>query len=449
MLSKTNKSARSDGKIAFLWDESFLWGVMAYKALKSACLPFELIRSEDIRKGILAEHKLLFVPGGWASNKIKTLGEEGIIKIKEFVGSGGNYLGFCGGAGLATLDGIGLLNISRKPTKERVPSFSGRIGLSLSEHTIWQGITEPVFYAWWPSQFLPDRNDTRSLASYGKALPDSFSSDLNVGDTVRYSSWSDKEKNYGINLNPDRLLNDSAIVEGTYGDGKVLLSLIHFDTPGDTNGAIVLKNIWRYLAGFEYPYADSCPKARHAVIASPALSGAAISGPAQRDCFTGFAMTGVPPSTQCAAKLSAREVIAEIESAVEELISLGHRNFLWFWRNPMLLQWRRGVRGLEYCTLYVLIKEISELIKYSDDDPSLIADYAFRIKGLLIPFVEKAMSLLIRERHAMQNGHITYEKCDDPEIQKMRAELFSSSKSHGGLFKDLIDKIDTLLYTLL
>ncbi len=243
--------ARADGKIAFLWDESFLWGLMAYKALKAAGLPFELVRSEDIKKGILEECKLLFVPGGWASNKIKTLGADGTAKIKEFVGSGGNYLGFCGGAGLATLDGIGLLNISRKPTKERVPSFSGRIGLNLSGHRMWQGITEPVFHAWWPSQFLPDRNDTRILATYGRAFADSFSSDLNVGDTARYGNWPDKEKLYRINLNPDRLLNGPAVVEGTYRKGKVLLSLIHFDTPGDANGAVVLRNLWRYLAGEE------------------------------------------------------------------------------------------------------------------------------------------------------------------------------------------------------
>ena len=115
----------------------------------------------------------------------------------------------------------------------------------------------------------------------------------------------------------------------------------------------------------------------------------------------------------------------------------------------MLLQWRRGVRGLEYCTLYVLIKEISELIRYSDADPSFITDYALRIKDLLVPFVEKAMQLLILERDAIQNGRVTYEKCDDPEIQKMRTELFSSSKSHGGIFKELIGKIDSLLYALL
>src|SRR5208282_6528514 len=91
----------------------------------------------------------------------------------------------------------------------------------------------------------------------------------------------------------------------------------------------------------------------------------------------------------------AAEVIAGLEAAVDNLICLGERNFLWFWRNPMRLQWRRGVRGLEYCTLYVMIKEISERIKYSSADPSLIADHVFRIKDSLIPFVEKAMHLLI------------------------------------------------------
>jgi hypothetical protein len=418
MLSKTNNLARPDCKIAFLWDESFLWGLMAHKALKAAPLPFELIRSEDINKGILADYKLLFVPGGWASNKIKTLGDGGIAKIKEFVGSGGNYLGFCGGAGLATLDGIGLLNIRRKPTQERVPSFSGRILLDLSEHPIWHGINEPVFHAWWPSQLLPDGKDFSILATYGQAQPDSFSSDLNVGDTVRYSDWSDKEKHYGINLDPDRLLSDPAVVEGTYGDGKVLLSLIHFDTPGDANGTVVMKNLWSYLAGVS-PCVPVCPSPPEASWQEPC--------------------PGFP----------APALVAELEAAVDELIAFGQRNFLWFWRNPMLLQWRRGVRGLEYCTLYVLIKEIAAIIKKGNADTSLITDYPLRIKDLLIPFVEKAEHLLILEKHALQNGHITYERCDDPEIRKIRAELFSNSKSHGGLFKELIDKVDTLLYPLL
>jgi len=114
---------------ALFWDESFLWGIMARRALQKAGLPFDLLRAEEIRKGRLDPYSLLFVPGGWSSNKMKTLGEKGAEAVRNFVASGGSYLGFCGGAGLATLDGIGLLNIRRKPTSERVPSFSGRIRL--------------------------------------------------------------------------------------------------------------------------------------------------------------------------------------------------------------------------------------------------------------------------------------------------------------------------------
>jgi hypothetical protein len=136
----------------------------------------------------------------------------------------------------------------------------------------------------------------------------------------------------------------------------------------------------------------------------------------------------------------------ELEWAVEDLIGLGIRNFLWFWRNPMLLQWRRGVRGLEYCTLYVMIKELSAFSgQLSDRDREKLQ----RVKKLLIPFVEKAKQLLILERHTMQNGHITYQRCDDPAIQKLRTELFGDSKSHGGLFKKLIDETDKLLYALI
>jgi hypothetical protein len=143
--------------------------------------------------------------------------------------------------------------------------------------------------------------------------------------------------------------------------------------------------------------------------------------------------------------------------SVDELISLGERNFLWFWRNPMLLQWRRGVRGLEYCTLYVMIKEITAILKNGQVAKAggqrnielLIGDSLGRIRRLLIPFIEKTKRLLIMERYALQNGHITYERCDSPEIQKLRCELFSTSKSHGGLFKKLIDEVDKVLYSLL
>ena len=63
------------------------------------------------------------------------------------------------------------------------------------------------------------------------------------------NNWTELEEIYGINLNPNRLKDEPAVIEGTFGKGRVILSLIHFDTTDDENGAKVLKNLWDYLAG--------------------------------------------------------------------------------------------------------------------------------------------------------------------------------------------------------
>jgi hypothetical protein len=438
-----------NSNVAFLWDESFLWGLMAYKALKNINLPFDLIRSADIKNGALDHYKMLFVPGGWASNKSKTLGDGGIKAIKSFVEFGGSYLGFCGGAGLATQakGGIGLLDVQRKPTGERVPSFSGRIYLNLNEHQIWKGFMQrsgargqgpekedlkfniknsknlsldtcrpsPVFHAWWPSQFVINKDTVKSLASFGNALPDAFSSDLNVGDVAGRGKWDELEELYQINLDPERLFNEPAVIECGCGKGSVILSLVHFDTPEDKNGQKVLTQLWEYLSG--------------------ETEGTRDQGPGVRDNSNDSARArcNVPLQNVCS-----------------DLISLGERNFLWFWRNSMLLQWRRGVRGLEYNTLHIMMKEISEIMNNNNDgDVSRCATALRSMKDRLYAFVDRAQKLLLLERYALQKGPITYIRCDDPEIQRLRKELFGDAKSHGGMFKEVLDEVDGLLYDLL
>ncbi len=88
------KKGAGKSAIAFLWDESFLWGIMAYKALGEAGLPFRLIRAADIGAGGLRDCSALVVPGGWASNKIKALGEPGVSGIRRFVQGRGRVYRF-------------------------------------------------------------------------------------------------------------------------------------------------------------------------------------------------------------------------------------------------------------------------------------------------------------------------------------------------------------------
>ena len=415
---------------ALLWDESFLWGLMAWRALKEAGLPFDLLRSEDIREGALSRYRMLFVPGGWASNKINTLGDQGREAIRRFVAGGGNYLGICGGAGMATETGLGLLPIERKPSRERVPSFSGPVRLSCAGHAMWQKIDTPVFCLWWPSQFRLEDPDIKVLARYEEAQAGAFSADINVadGETI---GWPELEKRYGILLDPSRLCDEPGVLEGRFGRGKVILSLVHFDTPGDRNGAAVLGNLWRHLS--------SC---------RPSDSRTGVK------CGTVRPFKGVPKNVV--------EAVEAIHAIITELIATGERNFLWYWRNPLLLQWRRGVRGLEYSTLAAMIGEIRSRLappgaSRPEDrpalpetaDPSRWEEELKEIKKQLTPFCEKAKRLLIKERLYMMDASLSPVACPDAEIGRLRQELFAAAMSHGGDFKRLIDPIDRLLYDLI
>ena len=162
---------------------------------------------------------MLYVPGGWASKKLTALGNRGQEEIRRFVEEGGSYLGICGGAGMATEDGIGLMPIQRKPTTERVPSVSGPVRLSLTGHKIWQGIDGPIFFAWWPSQFRVADQRVHVLACYEEALPDAFSSDIPVADG-RVIGWPALEARYGILLDPSRLHGEPAVLEGNLAEAR-------------------------------------------------------------------------------------------------------------------------------------------------------------------------------------------------------------------------------------
>ena len=394
---------------ALLWDESYLWGLMSVRALSALNLPFDIVTANELKVGVPDNYKLLFVPGGWASNKLKSIAGEGIRAIKDFVANGGLYVGICGGAGLATADGIGLLSIKRLPTALRVPSLSGPVIAGLRPHPIFEGIEDSRFYLWWPSQFMVSGGEASVIATYKEVTDEAFSADLSVGAVRRYGNWKDLEVQYGINLNPDRVIGEPLILEAGYKRGKVLLCLVHFDSPNDPNGQRALVNIWRY-AGIEAEAHDY---------------GADYTLPTNPN-----------------------DRLFNIEKAVQRLIDFGIQNFLWFWRNEMLLGWRRGIRGLECCNLYILVKELCQLMRTCVDEPHYTLQL-LDIESALIPFVEDLKRLLFLEMLELQRSKITYEWADNEEIVALRDRLFSRSKSYGGRYKSLLGLIDGLLLSLI
>ncbi len=75
--------------------------VCLYIFFQELDIDFELIDNLSFDK--LRDIELIIVPGGFASQKIKRLRDRGLNIIRDFVKSGGSYIGICGGAGLAFL----------------------------------------------------------------------------------------------------------------------------------------------------------------------------------------------------------------------------------------------------------------------------------------------------------------------------------------------------------
>ncbi len=413
------ETSRSNARVAVLWDESYLWGLIAFWAFYAEGVAFDLLTADDVRAGRLDGFDLLFVPGGWAGDKMKALGEPGAAAVREFVEGGGGYLGFCGGAGLALSheSGLGLLPVERLPSSRRLPSFSGTIGLRLVEpaHPAWAGIDEgQAFHAWWPGQFsLPEESTIQVLARYGEPGMDAFVTDLPVCSDTNWRAW---EESYGINLNPERIRGEPALIESDCGAGRVLLSYIHFETPGDMPGRRVLRNMLGYMSRG----ASGVSRDAAAAVAENSDREALPAPPVEHDA-------------------EAAGLATALAGEAMRFDRFGTENLLWYRRRDWLLQWRRGVRGIEYSTLDAMLKEIANHAEFAQGMDREANEAVRRLEGLVRGFYADAERLLMLERLAMTRGPLSPLKCDDPDIRELRSRLFSSDRRCGGQYRRIVE----------
>jgi putative intracellular protease/amidase len=424
----------SQGRVALLWDKSFLWGYIAVYTLRDLGFSFDLLTAADVSNGALRCYQAVMVPGGWASLKCEALGPEGMEQVRRFVEMGGSYMGICGGAGLALQvdEGLGLLPATRKVMSERLPNFSGSIRIRrVSNHPLWWGFQKDVsFQVWWPSQFeLVQPERIQVLGKYGEPESDFCVSDLNVQDAKAAGlDWEDLEQIYEINLDPRRLLNEPAVLEGTYGKGRVVLSYPHLETPGDTAGNMALFNIWYDLldplAVCDSPIADEARSGRTIPVDGESLE-------------------------------RAREMALESE----RLVALGESYDLWSWRNPWLLKWKRGIRGAEYGTISVLLQVLAKELEQTRAIATVSAIPVSEKMGVQLEKLEdlwklfhnKGRELLKEEARSVRESTARDGAELSSQGQALRREMFNcvqcyGSKSYGGLYRRLLDQIDTLLF---
>ncbi len=416
--------------VAVFWDQSLLWGLICLETLQQLGVPFELLSGQDIAGGALARYRVLVVPGGWASHKVDALREAGKTGIRRFVEEGGSYLGFCGGAGLAlsSPSSLGLVPIKRMPLAERLPSASGEIWIQgAPDHPVWEDLPLilPVCI-WWPSQFvMKGASEGFPLATYQFPGGDFWIADLALSDLpVTNVPWQEFERIYGINLDPAKLLGHPAIVEARRGQGRLILSYPHLDTPGHAWGNRLFLNCLRYLDG----------------MASQTHGGrAAVRERCDRP--------SVLPGTQTL------KHIREAKEAAADLIAFGERHLLWNWRLPWLLNWRRGLRGLEYGTLAVALTRLLDSMppmidnRADEDDPWLEATQQLREQ--VTSFCGLAKRLLLEEKLATQTRNLTKLGTVNARVDQLRGELFGSKMNHGGRCRELLDHLDRVLLQVL
>lgn len=412
--------------VGIFWDQSFLWGLFVYDALCELDISFKLLRTSHIHEGSLSSCSVLIMPGGWASQKIDILGSKGRDRIVEFVHQGGTYIGFCGGAGivLSGKNTFNIIPIRRTPIYNRLPSASGGVVIKKTfDHPAWDTLPNIMEVSiWWPSQVTLDaqkQNNIKCVATYESTGKGFWVSDIPYED-VRDVELEPIEKSYGINLDPSKyLIGKPAIMEYCLEKGTFFLSYPHLETPGDIAGRELFRRI------ISHSNKPACPT---------------------RTAFPEASIYPLP-------SIRHLRKIRYIREQVEDLIEFGMRHFLWFWRKPWMLGWKRGIRGVEYSMLYTLLRFLERSLEVLSSRgsctglPSDVWDELMNsLEYHLNDFCPKARHLLLNERFISMGKVLPKLGPVDHRIDSLRAYLFGLQMNHGGVCRKIFDLLDEALY---
>jgi hypothetical protein len=141
----------------------------------------------------------------------------------------------------------------------------------------------------------------------------------------------------------------------------------------------------------------------------------------------------------------------------EALVALGERLELWNWRNPWLLQWRRGVRGSEFGTVCLLLQGLRDQAERCLGVRHHPPEISLAVQGLgksWRSFKERGQSLLQAEAHELSGRKSDGTQGFGGSVPSLRMEIFNcvqcyGSKSYGGLYRPLLDAVDSLLFRTL
>ncbi|MFT4301176.1 MAG: BPL-N domain-containing protein [Desulfovibrio sp.] len=472
--------------ICILWDSSHIWGLMAWRAVRAMGLPCRLVKGKEIAQGALlgkphrsrasAEGQqvapadknpegraaLLLVPGGNARLKAAGLGEAGRDAVRQWMEAGGNYLGFCGGAGLALShaapqEGLGICPWSRAAYPERLHHLiSGhtRVRLLKSDEfsfcpqervesstatapasgTKYAPVPEkssacpsqrqnqpqtdaphaPSLPVWWPGRFAAEENPhVRVLVAYDAPDADFWLADLPL-QSIPSHIFEQWQSLYGVNLSADFLKGQPLVVSGAYGKGRYVLSYSHLETPHSPDANLWLAQLLQQLTGLE-PSRTDVPlwQLRHPCHAWPEGSRSASLLDALRH------MRGL------------------LDLAVEHHLFFGRTHWLWGWRTGLPGAACNNLHAA-LCTAASLAPSPAALAYWQEVEPhfSKLADL----------FAAGAEGYFLACRLAETLHPTLPDAVDKRGLDNQRQALFGHPMSGGGLMEELLDITEELIF---
>ena len=405
--------------IDILWDASHLWGYLLMHAVHAAGLPCRLLKGPEIAQGGLSG-KVLLVPGGSARGKAESLGRAGLEALRDFVGRGGHYLGFCGGAGLALAGGAGLCPWSRASIADRLQHHvSGRVECEvLKEHSLVpERLTRPLLPVWWPGRFeeVPGRG-VEVLARYCAPGPDLYVADMPLS-RLPEEVLADWRNMYGVNLRPSLLDAQPCVISGRYGEGTWVLSYSHLETPGEETDPAGMLDANRWL----FHLLEVWTGERASCQAVPPWRPAEL-----------------PVHWEDRTLLDARRTLEDLLDTARVLGQL-------FRRTSWLLGWRAGMPGAQLNGLRValgtavsLYPSNARLARWREREPEFRKRFAL--------FEHGARSWLLARRLADTLDDSLPGMLPKALLVDQKELLFGSPMAGGGLCGQLQEELESLLF---
>ncbi len=407
--------------IYILWDASHIWGLMALHTLQGMGVTHRIITCNEITHGALSgKPSLLVVPGGTASLKYQALGKKGVAAIQDYVANGGNYLGFCGGAGLGLSHGHGLhlCPWKRASYTDRTQHLvSGHVLSAVHQHSLapaQENISLPI---WWPARFAPEENkEVTVLAKYTAPGHDFYFADIDLHALPHgiLEQWQDM---YGVDMGAAFLEGKPCVITGNYGKGRYVLSYSHLETPASPEA-----NTW--LAALLQELGNVKPSQN-------------ISPP--------WHVEKIPDAW---AYTSDTALLFRARDGLRKLLHLGVEHHLLFPRTPWLYGWRTGIPGgglnnlyTALCTILGCIPNEAALCYWKSIEQDM--------QRILPIFLQGVENYLLAERLATTLAVPMPHVMDRRFLHDQQKNLFGTVMHSGGAHKELLTMADRLLYLLM